>query len=179
MARRDLNPTSKPRRPPASLRLALIADTHLRAGGHSLPEACVEQIRWADLVLHAGDVSTEEALEAIEAIGTPLRAVHGNVDTPQLQKRLPADLSLDLEGIAVAMVHDAGPAKGRLERLRSRYPDADLVVFGHSHMPLDEEREGFRIFNPGSPTQRRRAPSRTIGVAEIGGGRVELRHVVV
>jgi uncharacterized protein len=115
----------------------------------------------------------------IEAIGPPVRAVHGNIDSPGLQQRLPEELSLDAGGMTIAMLHDAGPAKGRLERMRTRFPDAELVVFGHSHMPLDEEHEGLRIFNPGSPTQRRRAPSHTMGVAEISDGRVQLRHLEV
>ena len=115
----------------------------------------------------------------IEAIGPPVRAVHGNVDSPELQQRLPEELSLDADGMTIAMLHDAGPAKGRLERMRERFPGADLVVFGHSHMPLDEEREGFRIFNPGSPIQRRRAPSHTMGAADVKAGHIELSLVEV
>ena len=155
------------------MRLALIADTHLRGADRGLPGPCVEQMRKADLVLHAGDVISEEALEMIEAIGPPVRAVHGNVDTRQLQRRLPEELSLQAEGVAISMLHDAGPAKGRLERMRARFPDADLVVFGHSHMPLHEEEAGFQIFNPGSPTERRRAPRHTMGIARVSRGRLD------
>ena len=158
------------------MRVALIADTHFR-GGANLSERCIEEIRAADLLLHAGDISSERALEEIEELGTPLRVVHGNVDSPQLQRRLPEQLSLELEGTVIAMLHDAGPAKGRLERMRVRFPDADAVVFGHSHMPLVKERDGLRIFNPGSPTQRRRAPSHTMGIAEVAKGRLDLRHI--
>jgi len=158
------------------LRVALIADTHFR-GGANLSERCIEEIRAADLLLHAGDISSERALEEIDELGTPLRVVHGNVDSPQLQRRLPEQLSLELEGTVIAMLHDAGSAKGRLERMRARFPDADAVLFGHSHMPLDEERDGLRIFNPGSPTQRRRAPSHTMGIAEVADGRLDLRHI--
>ena len=119
------------------MRVALIADTHFRAAAIDLPPRCIEEIAAADLLLHAGDISTEQALKRIEGLGPPVRAVHGNIDSPQLQRRLPEQLSLELEGIVIAMLHDAGPAKGRLERMRSRFPDADVVVFGHSHMPLD------------------------------------------
>jgi predicted phosphodiesterase len=77
----------------------------------------------------------------------------------------------------VAMLHDAGPARGRLRRLRLRFPDADAVVFGHSHMPLHERSEGFQIFNPGSPTERRRAPEHTMGIGEVTGGKIRFRHL--
>jgi uncharacterized protein len=125
--------------------------------------------------VHAGDFSTAAVLAELRELG-PVAAVHGNVDSPELQRELPEALSLDLEGITLAMVHDAGPAKGRLERLRARFPEADAVVFGHSHLPLHEEREGFQIFNPGSPTERRRAPHRSMGEATIAGGRIEFQH---
>jgi uncharacterized protein len=106
-------------------------------------------------------------------------AVHGNVDSPELRQELPESVSLELEGATLAVVHDAGPAKGRLERLRARFPDADVVVFGHSHMPLHEERDGFQIFNPGSPTERRRAPHRSMGEATVARGRIELHHLAL
>jgi putative phosphoesterase len=109
----------------------------------------------------------------------PVAAVHGNVDSAELRRELPESLSLDLEGATLAVIHDAGPARGRLDRLRARFPDADAVVFGHSHMPLLEERDGFQIFNPGSPTERRRAPSRSMGEATVMRGRIELRHVAL
>jgi putative phosphoesterase len=106
-------------------------------------------------------------------------AIHGNVDSPQLQRELPETLSLDVGGATLAVIHDAGAAKGRLERLRARFPDVDAVVFGHSHMPLHEERDGFQIFNPGSPTERRRSPRRSMGEATAGDGRIELRHLAL
>lgn len=108
-----------------------------------------------------------------------MAAIHGNVDSPELQRELPEDLSLKLEGVTLGLLHDAGPAKGRLERMRARFPDANAVLFGHSHLPLHEERDGFQIFNPGSPTERRRAPSRSMGLGRIEGGRIELRHLTL
>jgi putative phosphoesterase len=109
----------------------------------------------------------------------PLAAVHGNVDSPELRRELPEAISLALEDVVLGVIHDAGPAKGRLERLRARFPKADAVVFGHSHMPLHEEREGFQIFNPGSPTERRRAPHRSMGEAAVKGGRIEFDHLAL
>jgi uncharacterized protein len=105
--------------------------------------------------------------------------VHGNVDSAELRRELPESLSLDLGEATLAVIHDAGPAKGRLERLRVRFPDADAVIFGHSHMPLHEERDGFQIFNPGSPTERRRAPTRSMGEATVTKGAIELRHLAL
>ena len=109
----------------------------------------------------------------------PVVAVHGNVDSPELRSELPESISLDLDGVTLAVIHDAGPARGRLDRLRARFPDADAVVFGHSHMPLHEERSGFQIFNPGSPTERRRAPHRSMGRAQVADGTIELHHLAL
>ena len=139
----------------------------------------VERLRDVDLILHAGDLSTAAVLEELEAIGPPVRAVHGNVDEPALRERLPAERVVDAEGARIAMVHDAGPAKGRLERLRIRFPDADAVVFGHSHIPLHEQQGGFQIFNPGSPTERRRQPRHTMGLAHVDGGRVSFELIAL
>jgi putative phosphoesterase len=128
------------------------------------------------LIVHAGDFSEASVLAQLRELGRVI-GVHGNVDSPELRSELPESLSLDLDGVTLAVIHDAGPAKGRLERMRARFPDADAVIFGHSHMPLHEERDGFQIFNPGSPTERRRAPHRSIGEATIAKGRIKLRHL--
>jgi len=154
------------------LLVGLIADTHMTgAGRRSLPAACVERLARCDLIVHAGDVMTEAALAEIEAIGPPVEAVLGNVDSPELWRRLPHERVIELEGaMKLAAVHDAGPRSGRIERLRLRFPEAHAVVFGHSHLPLHEQRDGFQIFNPGSPTERRRAPHHSMGLARIENG---------
>jgi uncharacterized protein len=152
--------------------IGIISDTHMPRGGRRLPESCVERLRACDLILHAGDVMTEEVLERMQAIGPPLLAVHGNVDSPALRARLPAERTVEAGGARIGMVHDSGAAKGRLARLRRRFPEANAVVFGHSHLPLHDEAEGFQIFNPGSPTERRRAPAHTMGIARVEHGRV-------
>ena len=152
--------------------IAVISDTHLPRGTRRLPEACVERIAGADLLLHAGDFSTLQVLRALEAIGPPLVGVHGNVDSADLRRLLPAERVVDADGARIAMLHDAGPRAGRLARMRRRFGErADLVVFGHSHLPLHERSpDGFQIFNPGSPTERRRAPSHTMGLIEVANG---------
>jgi len=152
--------------------IAVISDTHLPRGSRRLPEACVERIAAADLLLHAGDFSTVEVLRELEAIGPPLLGVHGNVDSAELRRLLPAERVAEAEGARIAMLHDAGPRAGRLERLRARFGErAGLVVFGHSHMPLHEQAAGgFQILNPGSPTERRRAPAHTMGLIRVDSG---------
>ena len=159
--------------------VAVISDTHLPRGSRLIPPACIEALRDSDLILHAGDFTYPEVLEEIEALGPPVAAVHGNVDTAELRQRLPEARLVDAGGAKIAIVHDAGSALGRLERMRARFPDADAVVFGHSHIPLHEERDGFQIFNPGSPTDKRRQPDFTMGIARIEGERIgfELRRL--
>lgn len=157
--------------------IAVIADTHLPRGKRRLPDECVRRIAAAHAVIHAGDFSTAAAYEEIAAIGPPLHAVHGNVDDAELRERLPERATVELSGARIAVIHDAGPARGRLERMRREFPNADALVFGHSHLPLHERAPGFQIFNPGSPTERRRAPTHTMGVVTIGRGGISFRHV--
>ena len=164
------------------MRLAIISDTHLPRGPRTLPPHCVERLEAADLILHAGDFGSLSVLLALETLG-PVAAVRGNVDDRELRRRLPETRVVDADGARIAMVHDAGPAQGRLERLRRRFPGADAVVFGHSHIPLleqsdDGRTERFQIFNPGSPTERRRAPHHTMGMATVDReGRVEFELI--
>ena len=157
--------------------LAIISDTHMPKGPRALPEQCVERLRAADAILHAGDFCALDVLEQLESLGPPLHAVHGNVDEPAVRLRLPAVRLVKADGARIVLTHDGGPAHGRLARLRGRFPDADAVVFGHSHMPLHEQQDGFHIFNPGSPTERRRAPAHTMGLATARDGRLQFELV--
>jgi len=152
--------------------IAVISDTHLPRGSRRLPDACLERIAAADLLLHAGDFSTLDVLRELEAIGPPVAGVHGNVDSAELRRLLPEEQVVEAGGARIGMVHDAGARGGRLERMRRRFGErAGLVVFGHSHMPLHEQaRDGFQILNPGSPTERRRAPTHTMGLIEVTDG---------
>ena len=152
--------------------IAVISDTHMPRGARRLPGACVERLAAADMLLHAGDFSTVEVLRELEAIGPPVVGVHGNVDSPDLRRMLPAERVVEAEGVRIAVVHDAGPRTGRLERMRRRFGErADIVVFGHSHLPLHEQAlDGFQILNPGSPSERRRAPAHTMALIHVDGG---------
>jgi len=161
--------------------LAVISDTHLPRGPRSLPEECVERLDEADLILHAGDFSSVSVLLALESLA-PVKAVRGNVDDRELHRRLPETRVVEAGGARIAMVHDAGPANGRIDRLRRRFPGVDAVIYGHSHLPLHEKASGgrngrFQIFNPGSPTERRRAPAHTMGMARVEDGKVEFELV--
>jgi putative phosphoesterase len=161
------------------VQIAVISDTHLPRGTRRLPEACVERLRVADLILHAGDLNTVAVLRELERYG-PVVAVHGNVDDAEARAALPDSAFVEADGVTIALVHDAGPAKGRLARMRRRFPDADAVVFGHSHIPLHERApDGFQIFNPGSPTERRRSPRHTMGIAHAEGRRVSFELIAV
>jgi putative phosphoesterase len=159
--------------------LAVISDTHMPRGGRRLPKECVERIKAADLLLHAGDLMTVDVLRELEALGPPVAAVHGNMDTAELRRLLPPERVVEAAGARIAIVHDAGPRAGRLDRMRRRFGDrADAVVFGHSHVPLHERApDGFQIFNPGSPTERRRAPTHTMGMARAENGALEFELI--
>ncbi len=160
------------------MRLAIISDTHMPRGARALPAACVKQLQEADAILHAGDFMTSRVLADLRAYGPPVHAVHGNVDAADLKHMLPERTTVELDGARIALVHDPGPARNRLQRLKGQFPQADAVVFGHTHRPEHQRDEGgFQIFNPGSPTERRRAPSRTMGVADVRRGRIRFRHV--
>ena len=161
------------------MRIAILADTHMPRGSRRLPALCLSHMRRADLIVHAGDFITAAVLVELESIGPPVAAVYGNVDEEALQEKLPEERVVDVAGARLGVVHDAGPARGRLDRLRRRLPGADAVVFGHSHLPLHERVGDFEIFNPGSPTERRRAPHRSMGLATVEGGRVSFAHVVL
>lgn len=157
--------------------IAIVADTHLPRGARRLPDACVDLVRSAALVLHAGDFTDVSTLGYFEALGPPLRAVYGNVDAPDVRSRLPETELVEAAGVRIGMVHDAGPSKGRLARLQRTFPGADAVVFGHSHLPVHEEQHVFQIFNPGSPTERRRAVRHTMGLARVERGRLSFEHL--
>ncbi len=154
------------------MEIAIISDTHMPRGRRRLPSGCVERLRAADLIVHAGDLMTLAVLEELSSYGHVV-AVHGNVDDAEVRSVLPESTVLSPDGARLGVIHDAGPAKGRLERMRARFPDADGVIFGHSHIPLHERAEdGFQIFNPGSPTERRRARAHTMGLAQITAGQL-------
>jgi uncharacterized protein len=153
--------------------VVVLADTHLRRAwpNRRLPRLAVAALETADVILHAGDVTEAEHLEALSR-HAPVHAVLGNNDR-SLVGILPETLEVVLAGVRVGMIHDSGPARGRERRLHDRFPGADVVVFGHSHVPWNQPGiDGQLLFNPGSPTERRSQPHRTIGVLELTAGRV-------
>jgi putative phosphoesterase len=160
--------------------LAILSDTHLPRRGRSLPERCLERCRAADAILHAGDFTALEVLDALRELGPPVHAVHGNNDAPALVALLPARLELDVADARLGMIHEPGPAAGRLDALRSVFPGCDAVVFGHTHVPELALGAGFQIFNPGSPTERRRrTPIYTMGVALVSERQISFELVTL
>lgn len=158
--------------------IVVMADTHIRRGStRHLPPAVYTALEEADLVLHAGDVVTGELLEELAGFASTL-AVLGNNDT-DLVGLLPEERLFTFDGLRIAMVHDSGARKAREARLRRRFPTADLVVFGHSHIPIDAPGlDGQRLFNPGSPTERRSQPVHTFGRLRIDGGRLVGHEII-
>lgn len=160
------------------MRVAVLSDTHSPRRWKGCPPAVAAVLEGADAILHAGDVCVAATLDELSAFA-PLHVVLGNNDGPDVAAwGAPEVGHLALGGVAIAMIHDSGAAAGRAARLRRRFPHADLVVFGHSHIPLDEELDGQRIFNPGSPTDRRRQAHGTVGELIISDGRVESSRII-
>jgi uncharacterized protein len=129
-------------------------------------------LRGADLVLHAGDFVSADFLEELRAIGPPVDGVHGNMDEPAVKASLPKQQVVEVGGLRVAMVHDAGPRKGREARLAARFEDCEVVIYGHTHVPQVERFQHLWVLNPGSPTERRREPVHTMLMLRIRGPRI-------
>jgi putative phosphoesterase len=156
-----------------SLRLVLVADTHVPKRARALPEQVWAAVGDADVVFHAGDWVSPDLLDEFEQRSTRLIGVYGNNDGDELRRRLPETVSVTLDGVRFSMIHESGQAKGREQRCEALFPDADVLVFGHSHIPWDTVAPGgLRLLNPGSPTDRRRQPVCTYMTAVVVNGSV-------
>ena len=154
------------------MRVVVLSDTHGPRFWKRCPPTVAEHLVSADLILHAGDVCSPAVLDELAGFA-PVRVVLGNNDGPDVAAWGATEFAeFVLDGLSVAMIHDSGSRQGRMNRLRTRFPAADLVIFGHSHIPLDEAGQNFRILNPGSPTDKRRQPLGTFAVLEIADGRI-------
>ena len=161
-------------------RVVVLSDTHLRSGGkRRLPDGAYRALDDAEVILHAGDIVTADLLHELSGFA-PTHAVLGNNDVDPSLAYLPETRLEIIGGVRVAMVHDSGPRSGREARMRRRFPEADVVVFGHSHIPWNGPGlDGQLLFNPGSPTERRAQPRHTIGVLDLDAGRVVRSEIVV
>lgn len=156
------------------MRLVLISDTHIPQRARDLPEQVWAAVEAADVVIHAGDWVNVESLDALEARATRLIACWGNNDGPALRARLPERADVTLAGVRFTVVHETGGSAGREARMAAAYPDTDVLVFGHSHIPWDTTAAGgLRLLNPGSPTDRRRQPFCTYMTLEVESGMVD------
>ncbi|GAB13401.1 hypothetical protein ARGLB_038_00080 [Arthrobacter globiformis NBRC 12137] len=154
-----------------SLRLVFVADTHVPKRARALPEQVWAAVDDADVVFHAGDWVSTDLLDEFERRSTRLIGVYGNNDGDALRRRLPETATVTLDGVRFSMIHETGQAKGREQRCEALFPDADVLVFGHSHIPWDTVAPGgLRLLNPGSPTDRRRQPVCTYMTAVVASG---------
>jgi putative phosphoesterase len=154
-----------------SLRLVLVADTHVPKRARSLPEQVWAAVEEADVVFHAGDWVSEGLLDEFEQRSRRLVGVYGNNDGDGLRRRLPETAGVTLDGVRFSMIHETGQAKGREQRCEALFPDTNVLVFGHSHIPWDTVAPGgMRLLNPGSPTDRRRQPVCTYMTAVVVNG---------
>lgn len=141
------------------MRLLIISDTHVPARARDMPARVWEEVDAADVVIHAGDWVTARLLDQLEERAKRLIAVYGNNDGAELRERLPEIARVTLDGLRIAVIHETGDKKGREDRADRAFPETDLLVFGHSHIPWDTTSHGgLRLLNPGSPTDRRRQP---------------------
>lgn len=153
------------------MRLLIIADTHVPKRARDLPDALWSEAEAADVVVHAGDWVSVDLLDALESRARRVIGVYGNNDGPELRARLPEIAYADLDGLALAVVHETGPSTGREARCGSRFPAVDVLIFGHSHIPWDSTAPGgLRLLNPGSPTDRRRQPHCTWMTGQVAAG---------
>ncbi len=150
-----------------SLLVAVIADTHIPRRAKALPEDLLRHLERADLLLHAGDLMDPTLLDTLRAYA-PTRAVSGNLDPSDAG--LPETLEFGFGDVRIAMVHDSGRKQGRRNRMKRRFPEARVVVFGHSHIPWLEDEDGLLLLNPGSPTDKRRQPEYTFALLRVEDG---------
>ncbi len=154
--------------------LVLLADTHVPKRAPDLPPEAWEAVDAADLVIHAGDWVDVATLDALESRARRLVGVYGNNDGPALRARLPEVARVEVDGVSFAVIHETGPAARREERMAAAFPDVDVLVFGHSHIPWDTVAPGgLRLLNPGSPTDRRRQTVATFMTATVRDGRLD------
>lgn len=155
------------------MKVAVIADTHTIGASRPVPRGAWPYLESADHILHAGDVNDVALLQELEALA-PLTVVMGNTDPMAVRDwGAPPEVEVELGGVRIAMLHDAGPKEGRRQRMRQMFPAARVVVFGHSHIPWNEDEEGLLLFNPGSPTWKRQAPFTSMGLLWISDGDVD------
>jgi uncharacterized protein len=152
------------------VRVLVVADTHIPDHAKALPDVILAEARRADLILHAGDATRAVVLDNLARFA-PVQAVVGNNDHADVAAwGAQETVELDIAGTTVALIHDAGPARGRPGRMHRRFPNASVVIFGHSHIPMDmgSEDDHVRLINPGSPTWKRRQPYPTYAIVEFG-----------
>ena len=157
--------------------VAVIADTHMPRGARRLPEECLRRLRAADVIIHAGDLTGRSFLAELLELGRPLHVVRGNADEPELAAALPEELVVSVEDARIGVTHEPGRSAGREQRLIARFPGCDAVIYGHTHRQEVGQAGGVWVLNPGSPTERRRSPSRGMLELHVDGAAIRPRAV--
>ncbi len=157
------------------MKIAVLADTHIPKRAKRLPTTALKILQAADVIIHAGDIVSEEFLQSLQDLA-PCYAVLGNND---LTLSLPERLEVTLGGVSIAILHDSGPSHGRGRRMRKEFPHADILVFGHSHIPMNVVEDGLLLFNPGSATDRRQQPNFTMGMLTVDEGEASSEIIVL
>lgn len=155
------------------MKVTVLSDTHIPKKAKDLPAAAYKVLQQSDAIIHAGDVVVQEFLDRLKEIA-PVYAVRGNNDHGV---ELPEQLELKLEGVDICVIHDSGDRKGREKRMRKLFPEAKIVIFGHSHIPVNDSYDGMLLFNPGSPTDKRRQAKASIGMLQLNNGLFEAKII--
>lgn len=154
------------------IRIGVVSDTHIPTRAKALPSILFQAFSNVDMILHAGDLATLDVLIDLEALA-PVHAVYGNVDPPEVMAKLPKKKEIVVEGVTIGLIHGDGPGGNTVRRAQEAFPHADCIVFGHSHDPLCRQEGRTLLFNPGSPTDRRRQPDHSYGFLTVSNGRIE------
>lgn len=160
------------------MKIGVLADTHIPISAKRLPDVVIEALKTCDLIIHAGDIVEVSFLKELERIA-PLKAVHGNMDSPEIQQKLPDQLIIEVEGRKIGVTHGKGNSTKVVSFVRELFDKkVDIIVYGHSHTPLNEKKDNILLFNPGSPTDKIFAPYRSFGIIEISKGEIIRSEIV-
>jgi uncharacterized protein len=157
--------------------IGVISDTHIPQF-RRLPDAVWQYFDGVELILHAGDLSVLSVIDELEAIA-PVVAVQGNIEEDEVRMKLPIKREIVVGGCCIGIVHILGDAHNRAKVARQEFPIARVIVFGHSHIPWNEDRDGQLLFNPGSATDRRRQPRCSIGLLHVDDESMSVRGEII
>lgn len=160
------------------IKIAVISDTHIPVAAQDIPESVYDGMRGVDMILHAGDLLDMEVLKKLAKIA-PVRAVCGNMDTGETATQLPQKDIIKVDGVSIGLIHGRGAPAGLIDLVRGEFKDVNAIIFGHSHSPVNQVKDGILFFNPGSPTDKVFAPYNSYGILEINGKEISPRIIKI